>query len=201
MFYWLAASVLMVIFLILMQKISITLQSLFQTQPLRLVIRLAIWPGKRSLEYALGGDDLFQIPDFQPPFWPAYLLKHYRPTLYHVVRFSVIDSLIWKSTLGLGDAMQTALCSGILWSCKGSAISYISRLMSLKKVTLHVKPDFTSTDCSSSLDCIFKIRLVHYIYIMTMIWLRRRRTNHGRTTAGNAQPPNRGFNENRHAEY
>ncbi|HCF50906.1 MAG TPA: hypothetical protein DER60_11540 [Syntrophomonas sp.] len=81
-----------------------------------------------------------------------------------------VQKVTWRSWLGLDDAMLTAIGSGALWALKGAVINYLSRVSVIRAFQLEVNPDFCAFRCSSQLDCIFKIRLVHYIYIIT--WMR-----------------------------
>lgn len=81
-----------------------------------------------------------------------------------------VQRVLWRSWLGLDDAMLTAVGSGALWGIKGAALSYFNRISIIRACKLEVNPDFNTLRCTSQLDCIFKIRLVHYIYIVN--WMR-----------------------------
>lgn len=89
----------------------------------------------------------------------------------------VIQRLEWKSVVGVGDAMGTALLNGSLWAFKGWMVSIVSRKAKLQNLDLNVKPDFKGKNFESRLYCIFKIRIVHIIfmtvYLLVLISVKR----------------------------
>lgn len=91
----------------------------------------------------------------------------------HFLKQLGVQKLVWRSWIGLDDAMLTAISSGVLWGLKGAVLNHLSRTSVVRAFKLEVHPDFCAFRCHSQLDCIFKIRLAHYIYIITMIaWMR-----------------------------
>jgi|GEM_PF-880208 len=94
------------------------------------------------------------------PFADYYRLL--RMLLSHVV----LEKLDWQTSLGLDDAMNTALACGGVWAFKGNFMGLVSHLSSLEQVELGVEPVYNQTGFSSQLDSIFKIRIV---YIMLII--------------------------------
>lgn len=77
----------------------------------------------------------------------------------------VIQRLEWRSVVGMGDAMGTALLNGALWAFKGWVVSWLSRHANLKKLDLNITPNFSEKSFESRLYCIFKIRLAHIIFM------------------------------------
>lgn len=94
------------------------------------------------------------------PFADYYRL--FRMLLSHVV----LEKLDWRTSLGLDDAMNTALVCGGVWAFKGNFMGLVSHFSSLEQVELGVEPVYNQTGFSSQLDSIFKIRIV---YIMLII--------------------------------
>ncbi len=108
------------------------------------------------------------------------------------LRQLVAQRVMWRTWLGLDDAMLTAVGSGAVWGIKGAAISQFKRIIIIKACKLEVNPDFYALRCTSQLDCIFKIRLVHYIYIANWMRLKRKGNKNGRrasvSTTGQSEP-------------
>ncbi len=86
-----------------------------------------------------------------------------------LLKMLVIQRLEWKSVAGMGDAMSTALLNGGLWAFKGWVVGWISRQARLQQLDLNVKPDFSGKSFESRLYCIFKIRLVHIIFMIVYL--------------------------------
>lgn len=86
-----------------------------------------------------------------------------------LLKMLVIQRLEWKSVVGMGDAMSTALLNGTLWAFKGWMVSWLSREARLKQLDLNVKPDFSGKSFESRIYCIFKIRLVHIIFMIAYL--------------------------------
>lgn len=86
-----------------------------------------------------------------------------------LLKMVVIQRLEWKSVVGMGDAMGTALLNGSLWAFKGWVVSWISRQAQLQNLDLNVKPDFSEKSFESRVYCIFEIRLVHIIFIIVYL--------------------------------
>lgn len=86
-----------------------------------------------------------------------------------LLRLLVIERLEWKSVVGMGDAMSTALLNGALWAFKGCLVSWLSRQANLQQLDLNVKPDFSEKSFESRMHCIFKIRLVHIIFMIACL--------------------------------
>lgn len=86
-----------------------------------------------------------------------------------LLKMLVIQHLEWKSVVGMGDAMGTALLNGALWAFKGWVVSWLSRQARLQQLDLSIKPDFSEKSFESRLHCIFKIRLVHIIFMIVYL--------------------------------
>lgn len=75
-----------------------------------------------------------------------------------------IEKLEWNSSLGLGDAAQTGVAIGVLWSLKGGIVGLLSQYMQLKsQPVLTVNPHFQEILTHTSLTCIFSFRIGHAI--------------------------------------
>lgn len=125
---------------------------------------------------------------------------------YHVfnlyIHYTVLETVEWKTRIGINDAMYTAIISGFLWSVKGTLISKASSKTRLQKVLINVQPDFSRASIKSRLVCIFKLRIVHIIIIAIYAYcLKVRGYMIGFAARTTIKSSHRGTYENSHAEY
>jgi hypothetical protein len=81
------------------------------------------------------------------------------------LKYLLIENLDWRSSIGMNDAMKTAIASGSLWAFKGIIVSQLSNKSRIEKIFLNVSPDFVSSFFLSRLNCILKMRIAHIILI------------------------------------
>lgn len=75
-----------------------------------------------------------------------------------------IHKLDWNSALGVGEASQTGMATGVLWSLKGAIVGIISQYMKLKAMPeLSVTPFFQENLVRTRVICIFSFRIGHAI--------------------------------------
>lgn len=75
-----------------------------------------------------------------------------------------IHKLEWKTVIGVGDAAQTGMATGVLWSLKGSLVGILSVYTKLKaKPDLAITPFFQEVFLRTSVICIFSFRIGHAI--------------------------------------
>ncbi len=123
----------------------------------------------------------------------------YYPLFNFGVRYLVIERLDWSSSIGLNDAMYTAIGSGGLWALKGMLVGFLSSKSRLQDVNLQVEPDFNGEKVVSRLYCILKMRIVHIILITFYFLVLIVRGYFNGFTARKAEPSHRGTNENCYA--
>lgn len=116
------------------------------------------------------------------PFRDYYHL--FRILLSHVI----LEKLDWRTSLGLDDAMNTALACGGIWAFKGNFMGLVSHFSSLEQVELAVEPVYNQTGISSQLDSIFKIRIVYIMLIIIVATFISVRGYINGRAAGKAQP-------------
>lgn len=161
---------------------SVAVRLLFEAQPFSLNIDIQSKLNKFNWNHHLGADELKQVP-----LQKGGLSSQQRFFLRLLLKRLVLQKMVWKTWLGLDDAMLTAVGNGAVWALKGSMVSYLTRICRVKAIKLEVNPDFYTARCSTQVDCIFKIRLVHYIYILIWMSLKRRENDHGRRAATGKQ--------------
>lgn len=70
--------------------------------------------------------------------------------------------LSWVTRLGLGDAAETAITTGVVWTLKSSILTYLfHHVKRCANPKVQVYPDYEKTLFSTELSCIAKIRLGH----------------------------------------
>ncbi|MET1247352.1 DUF2953 domain-containing protein [Sporolactobacillus sp. STCC-11] len=69
-----------------------------------------------------------------------------------------ISHLVWITTCGTGDASETALLCGTIWSIKASTMPWIAPLSS-DRPRINVVPMFQRKCLNSDLSCMFQVRI------------------------------------------
>jgi hypothetical protein len=69
-----------------------------------------------------------------------------------------ISHLVWITTCGTGDASETALLCGVIWSIKASTMPWISPLSS-DRPRINVVPMFQRKCLNSDLSCMFQVTI------------------------------------------
>nr|WP_304654733.1 DUF2953 domain-containing protein [Sporolactobacillus sp. STSJ-5] len=70
----------------------------------------------------------------------------------------VVRHMVWVTTCGTGDAVETALLSGIIWSIKASILPWVSRFCS-DRPRINVVPTFQRKTLNSDLSCMFQVKI------------------------------------------
>ncbi|MBO8159952.1 DUF2953 domain-containing protein [Thermosyntropha sp.] len=122
----------------------------------------------------------FNNSDNNQPYDLKYIEENYKIYKY-VLKNIVVEQLKWNTILGMKDAFQTAIITGILWAVKGNILSILSSLSKIKSIFIDIRPDFTGENKNSEFFCILNISIAHIIIIAAyVLWLRIRRLRHGK---------------------
>ncbi len=71
-----------------------------------------------------------------------------------------IKKFEWQTFIGVGDAANTAIVTGALWTIKGSIAGILSNYLSLKAVPeLAITPHFQASVIQTRIICIFQFRI------------------------------------------
>lgn len=84
-----------------------------------------------------------------------------------------IKSLKLATELGLGDAAETAVASGLVWSLKGTVLSTLSYYFNVEKArpVLVVIPNYNNPNyLRIDYSCIFEFRLGHIIIVIYQLF-------------------------------
>lgn len=71
---------------------------------------------------------------------------------------------------GTGDAAQTGMICGLLWSATGILVAAISRYLELLSKEISIVPCFDKSIFEVEASCIFHVRLVHIIVVLRKIY-------------------------------
>lgn len=78
-----------------------------------------------------------------------------------MVHFTQLD---WTTRIGIGDAADTAITTGLIWGIKSSTLGYLFQFLHLDaKARINVVPMYNQTLFTTECLCIAKIRLGHAI--------------------------------------
>jgi hypothetical protein len=72
---------------------------------------------------------------------------------------------------GTGNASQTGIICGLLWSVVGVVTSLLSNNFKTFEKRVAIKPDFCREVFNVDFKCIFRMRIVHIIVLVTKIYL------------------------------
>lgn len=136
------------------------------------------------------------------PWGSTHDERDLKKLLKQISHYLILQRLDWKSCCGTGDAMYTALLTGVIWSIKGIGVGLLNKWIKMKKLNLKVEPDFINLRFNSELIGIFKIRWVHIIAIayLMLVWIVRGYYNGNAIRKWNRSSYRKPY-ENCHAEY
>lgn len=111
------------------------------------------------------------------------LLEHcfqFNEWLRGVVSRVRCTSLVWNTAVGLSDAAQTAIATGVLWSLKTSLLSWLLRRLRLEtQPRLKVMPAFNQWQFTTELLCKLQIRLGTVLFAGFRLLVRIAKTKGG----------------------
>lgn len=89
----------------------------------------------------------------------------------------------WYTTVGVGDAPETAILTGLIWGVKSTLCGFAFRLINLQtQPKLAVHPRYNSTQFSTEISCIGKIRLGYAILAGLLLGVRMMKVKGGVST-------------------
>jgi hypothetical protein len=81
----------------------------------------------------------------------------------------VLKNLNFNMNFGTGNACQTSILTGILWTFCGVIISFLHQFIKIEKKQMVIKPNYKEKSINLDLYCIFNVRIVYIIVIGFMI--------------------------------
>jgi len=86
----------------------------------------------------------------------------------------------WNSAIGTGDAVWTAMATGMIWSIKSTLLGALSQLTRLKtKPSVTVQPEYRGAGFTTSFLCIAQIRFGYAILAGLQLLVRMKKTGGG----------------------
>lgn len=93
------------------------------------------------------------------------LVKKYKTAIVYLLSRVHLLRFHWKTELGTGDPAQTGFLTGLAWGVKGFILTAVYRLLSPggARPSVAVTPNFEKACFSTTLDCIFEVRIGYII--------------------------------------
>ncbi|MUT65531.1 DUF2953 domain-containing protein [Paenibacillus sp. NEAU-GSW1] len=86
----------------------------------------------------------------------------------------------WSTAVGTGDAMWTAMATGLVWSAKTTLLGVMSQILQLKtEPHIQVQPDYQKPSFTTEWSCTAKIRLGHILVAGFHLLRRAKKANGG----------------------
>ncbi|PYI54994.1 DUF2953 domain-containing protein [Paenibacillus flagellatus] len=100
-----------------------------------------------------------------------------------VLARTTCTEISWTTRIGLGDAADTAVTTGIVWGIKTSVLGYLFRYIKLEaKPVLSVQPQFNRMQFSTAAVCTAKIKAGYALYAGILLVFRILRVKGGLKT-------------------
>jgi len=77
----------------------------------------------------------------------------------------IFNEIYWNTELGIDDAANTAIITGILWSVKSTMLVFISNNFNLHSKYINVVPNYNIKTFKTSINCIFTVKLGNIINV------------------------------------
>lgn len=91
-----------------------------------------------------------------------------------------LDEWNWSTSVGTGDAMWTAMATGLVWSVKTSIIGVLSQMVKLKaEPKMNVQPIYQRTAFTTEWSCIAQIRFGYAILAGLQLLVRMKKMKGG----------------------
>ncbi|WP_162463130.1 DUF2953 domain-containing protein [Paenibacillus psychroresistens] len=120
--------------------------------------------------------------------WGRVLLAHVREFtswLHHMLTHVKCTEFRWNTRLGIGDAAETALATGMLWAVKSTLFGYIFQYVHLEaKPKLSIQPQYNHPEFSTEFSCHASIRIGYLFYSMLVLLWRIMKSKGGLKTWG-----------------
>ncbi|NLB19084.1 MAG: DUF2953 domain-containing protein [Syntrophomonadaceae bacterium] len=69
----------------------------------------------------------------------------------------------WKTVIGLGDPMSTAIVSGLIWGAKGGILAFLTGLLAIPVMQIQVSPNYAERKYESVLLMELNLRIAYLL--------------------------------------
>lgn len=108
------------------------------------------------------------------------MTRDFTGVVRHALERVDVQRLQWTTSVGTGDAMWTAMATGLVWSIKTSAIGLLSQVVQLKsKPELKVNPLYDRPAFTTDWSCIAQIRFGYAILAGLQLFIRMKKWKGG----------------------
>ncbi|MDB5054399.1 MAG: hypothetical protein JWM44_2449 [Bacilli bacterium] len=115
--------------------------------------------------------------------WGKKLLAHvfeYTAWLKQTLMHVKCTEFRWDTRVGIGDAAETALTTGVIWAVKSSLFGYVFHYVKLDtKPIISVQPQYNDMEFSTKLSCVAKIRIGYMLFAFLRLFVRILKTKDG----------------------
>ena len=121
-------------------------------------VKAKIYPRKVSQIKELNVNEIYAILNQS-----LNMYKKYKNIFSYISNKIVINSINWRTEIGLMDAGSTAIVTGLVLFVKVLLINFIVAKYNLSQVHLDLVPYYIDNRFSTSLNCIMKIKIGYII--------------------------------------
>lgn len=148
---------------------------LLKKQGDKIKFKLVKGQGREMREGTSEGGRLMPVDIIKKFFSARVYIKDHADIIKDVRRYlnkkNIHASLNISLRHGTGDAAQTGLVCGLLWSAAGILVAWLSRHVKILKNDIKIIPCFDKSIFEVKANCIFHVRLVHIIVVLKKIYL------------------------------
>ncbi|MCJ7839718.1 DUF2953 domain-containing protein [Lederbergia sp. NSJ-179] len=164
---------------VLLLTIQMSISTILSLSNIKIRIKASIFFGLLHFQKVFDLSDLLSIQidetedqDFKdlPSFLHdlANFPQNFKPFQKILARFLnkiKIKQFEWRTTIGLGDAADTGVASGAIWSLKGTLVSWVRNYLSFyQKPLLDVQPNYQQMTFESTCQCMMQIKVGNAIW-------------------------------------
>ncbi|WP_166239267.1 DUF2953 domain-containing protein [Paenibacillus turpanensis] len=108
-------------------------------------------------------------------------VEHFQDLIKKLLKVVHVKAFRWDTQIGLGDAVNTALSTGVIWGVKSGVLGYIHRrfLPLSERTVIQVSPVYNHKYFATELECRIQTRLVLMAYIGCLLIARITKTDGG----------------------
>lgn len=107
-------------------------------------------------------------------------LKFFHPFFQEFTRKLKVKKMKWETSIGLGDAADTAVLVGAIWSIKGIILSWMKSYVTFSP-RVHVYSNYQQISFQTTIECMVDLKAGHAIwtgYKFYRQWKRYKRKSH-----------------------
>lgn len=156
---------------------------------LRVPLNISLTDVRKRLEHVISDSDKTSSPADASDTSLSARIDHMIRSLQHVFkqqirpavqftyqtirRVDACEQFVWRTTLGTGDAAETALLVGTLWSTKHVITSFLADFIRFSvPPALHVEAEWDTPRLQVQFHCIFRFRIGKLTTAWLIQWLR-----------------------------